>query len=261
MLGLLFRVFMIILSKIDIIKNLEESDWSEWSACSATCDGLQSRHKLNNAVDIGAREQRECGGPCHFMTNWSTWSLCSASCGGGEQLRERKCLKNSRSFSDCGGSTEETRKCNENSCQDLKCCRYITLTSAEESLAPRLGTYELEIDLEVNKRVVYKHSSAAGYIFSVASRYWLIGDNYGASSGVAYALGPKSCPVESSKWNRFANSKWYPVGDMTVTCGSEWSDWSFCSKSCGEGIQTRDRYDHKNDKERETQVCKYVLDF
>ena len=195
------------------------------------------------------------------MTNWSTWSLCSASCGGGEQLRERKCLKNSRSFSDCGGSTEETRKCNEDTCQNLKCCRFITLTSAEESLAPRLGTYELEIDLEVNKRVVYKHSSAAGYIFSVASRYWLIGDNYGASSGVAYALGPKSCPVESSKWNRFSNGKWYPVGDMTVTCGSEWSDWSFCSKSCGDGIQTRDRYDHKNDKERETQVCKYVLYF
>ena len=65
--------------------------WSEWSECSATCDGLRMRYK---GVDQFAnRQQEKCGGRCPYWAQWEAWSQCDKSCGGGTQQRQRYCLK------------------------------------------------------------------------------------------------------------------------------------------------------------------------
>jgi hypothetical protein len=106
-----------------------------------------------------------------------------------------------------------------------------------------------------NNRVLYKHTSATSYLFSAASRYWLIGDNYNAKSGKAYGTGRAACPTESTGWHVFKQKSWMKSPDIEIKCGTEWSIWSRCDKSCGGGIAIRDRFDEANMQVRETKDC------
>jgi hypothetical protein len=83
------------------------SQWSEWSACSATCgQGTQYRTR-----DVGQSSAANCNGytcptnafqertcqitPCKIdckVSEWSSFSTCSLECGGGTQIQTRSIL-------------------------------------------------------------------------------------------------------------------------------------------------------------------------
>ena len=80
------------------------TEWSDWTTCSASCDGgSKSRVRECTLVRSGL-EASACGGgnlnetvtcntnPCPTWTPWTEWSQCSATCGGGTQHRARECV-------------------------------------------------------------------------------------------------------------------------------------------------------------------------
>ena len=69
----------------------QDVEWTEWTECSATCDGTQTRYK--GEYLIGNQEQRDCGGLCPYWEVWSSWSLCSKTCNRGESIRQRTCYR------------------------------------------------------------------------------------------------------------------------------------------------------------------------
>eukprot|EP00747_Dinoflagellata_sp_TGD_P121039 gnl/TRDRNA2_/TRDRNA2_173374_c0_seq1.p1 gnl/TRDRNA2_/TRDRNA2_173374_c0~~gnl/TRDRNA2_/TRDRNA2_173374_c0_seq1.p1 ORF type:complete len:1602 (+),score=263.90 gnl/TRDRNA2_/TRDRNA2_173374_c0_seq1:84-4889(+) len=118
------------------------SEWDDWGECSQSCDGVQMRSR--EIVHPGAGNGAWCtngtkqgGGlkavrPCNDdkkgacnpeggspvdckLSVWTDWSECSASCLGGQQLRSRKVLEESK-FGGlaCDDALNETQGCNVN---------------------------------------------------------------------------------------------------------------------------------------------------
>ncbi|XP_064613600.1 uncharacterized protein LOC135477432 [Liolophura sinensis] len=92
------------------------SEWSEWSECSAACDGgVQTREKSVNGTDCPqpTSQSRPCNTvPCTETcktTEWSDWSECSVTCGRGQMTRTRdfegeadqKCSDELEEVTDC----------------------------------------------------------------------------------------------------------------------------------------------------------------
>ncbi|XP_069121896.1 semaphorin-5A-like isoform X2 [Argopecten irradians] len=121
------------------------AQWTEWSECSARCNGgIQSRRRA-----CSSPEPQRGGSPCEGNTDewrmcntyvcddgirnltqhgdWSPWtafSKCTAYCGGGTQQRHRSC-DSPQPFGfghDCIGDGMETRTCNTHSCEGEWSC-------------------------------------------------------------------------------------------------------------------------------------------
>ena len=89
------------------------SQWSNWTGCSATCDGgIRVRERDCLSTEGSAEEEYEewkgndvtfvCNGAgeqieecntesCSFWGEWSNWSACDAECAGGTRTRTRDC--------------------------------------------------------------------------------------------------------------------------------------------------------------------------
>ena len=104
------------------------SDFSAWSACSATCGGgVRTRTRSitqapqNGGAACPALVQTEacnnqpCAVDCQ-MSDWSAWSACSAQCGGGTQTRTRSIIQAPQNGGAACGPTEEQRACNTQAC-------------------------------------------------------------------------------------------------------------------------------------------------
>jgi hypothetical protein len=139
-------------------------------------------------------------------------------------------------------------------CVDHICCKYITLSSSKSLLAPQMGSYEMT-GIKKDNKPVYEHLQSKAYLFSVSKTYWLLGDDYRSVVGSAYGTGTEICPTVSQGWNVYEDKKWKKL-DMIIKCGTEWTAWSRCDKSCGGGVQIRGRFDDKNDEIRDTKDCK-----
>ncbi|VDN58449.1 unnamed protein product [Dracunculus medinensis] len=85
--------------------NCQYTVWSEWTVCSATCDGGQQSRKREilakpskngiPCLEIEKIQTRRCGEvPCPGCTYgpWSQFSACSASCGKGTMTRTRNII-------------------------------------------------------------------------------------------------------------------------------------------------------------------------
>jgi len=78
------------------------SQFSEWSACSVSCQG-GTRHRKREVVTLsenggascpeleetGACAEVPCPEDCH-VGEWKTWSTCTDKCGGGTRVRHRE---------------------------------------------------------------------------------------------------------------------------------------------------------------------------
>ncbi|GAA55160.1 hemicentin-1 [Clonorchis sinensis] len=194
--------------------------WTPWSACSATCGaGLSQRQRRcdnpppSNGGKTCAGEAVEdvmCQGlpPCPISGSWSPWSPwseCSAACGtGGTQSRERTCDNPppTNGGRACPGKGLMVRACNRGPCP---------VNGAWGNWSP------------------WSHcSKSCGGGQRTRTR---------RCDNPTPAFGGEECPatgyMEVSECQNNAcpiNGEW-----------SNWSSWSACSRTCGVGLQTRER--------------------
>jgi hypothetical protein len=107
------------------------SDWTEWSACSASCGtGTQTRTRSvtvppeHGGAACGSLEETQncntqaCPVDC-ATSDWTEWSACSASCGTGTQTRTRSVTVPPEHGGAACGSLEETQNCNTQACPSI----------------------------------------------------------------------------------------------------------------------------------------------
>ncbi|XP_078367511.1 coadhesin-like isoform X2 [Oculina patagonica] len=198
-------------------------EWESWSNCSATCGGgrrARSRKCDNPSPQHGGKDCSDLGPSTQTIecnTNscpidgaygeWESWSNCSATCGGGRRARSRKCDNPSpqhggKDCSDLGPSTQ-TIECNTNSCP---------------------------IDGDYGEWESWSNCSATcGGGRRARSRKC---DNRSPQHGGKDCsdLGPSTQTIECN------------TNSCSVDGGySSWGPYGDCSKTCGGGVQTRDR--------------------
>ncbi|XP_033761247.1 hemicentin-1-like [Pecten maximus] len=192
-------------------------EWSGWRPCSVTCGvGSQERTRRCDSPSPAYRGQpcpgetldrRPCTAPtCEVDGNWGLWALwsgCSQSCGGGTRTRQRSCDSPAPQFGGmfCWGRDRQVDYCNPEKC-------------------PRHGNWE----------------------------QWESWGACSASCGTGLMKRFRTCtnPPPSRNGRPCLGS-----GEMTKTCNTilcpvngewrDWSNWTPCSVTCGEGYRERQR--------------------
>ncbi|CDJ47042.1 thrombospondin type 1 domain-containing protein, putative [Eimeria brunetti] len=189
---------------------LVSAEWTEWSACGASCGGGQQtrqRSVLSPPVEDGEPcpellETRECNtfscdGGCH-LGDWSEWTECSKPCEGGSKTRTRTVIA-IEPDTDCPPSTQ-TAPCNLHECAvDCVASEWSQWTPCDVPCG--VGTQR-------RMREVLEEPKGAG----------------------------EPCPP-------LDQLRPCDRGPCTVDCIlSEWSPWGECSHPCGLGEQRRTRH-------------------
>merc|ERR1719235_3139431 len=115
-----------IMSPVDCVL----SEWTTWTACSATCgDGTKTRSR-NVTVDAqhggmacegGLEASEECQDkkcPVHCaLGDWGGWSACSATCGSGTRSRSRSVTVQAQHGGQaCEDSSQALEECKVREC-------------------------------------------------------------------------------------------------------------------------------------------------
>ncbi|XP_028394319.1 uncharacterized protein LOC114518504 isoform X2 [Dendronephthya gigantea] len=194
------------------------TNWTNWNKCTLPCGGgIQTRTRkcIEKPCEGNAHQSQLCNAyHCpingHF-TDWSAWSACSKSCGDGQSTRTRKCENPSPKF---GGKTctaqglgpsKEKQKCNVKDCQISRDGGY-SQWSAWTECSMTCGT-------------------------GAMSRYRACDNPRQAGAGkdcTRLGVGAQSVPCFLKEC---------PINGNY----SEWSGWSACSASCGDGSRSRTR--------------------
>jgi len=246
------------------------SEWTSWSNCSKSCGSghrQQSReiiqHAQNAGVDCEGSAQRAescseqpCPVDCQW-TAWTTWSTCTQTCGGGTSLRERqKALLESAGGLPCIGDKSEQTTCKTQGCprdclwgpwsswsQCSETCgggslrRYRDVAVTEKNGGSFcLGSNEQEAECNANP-------CPADCDWESWSEWTACSVSCGGSTRVHTrqkrqdaANGGVVCTGKASQ-EEPCNTDPCPV-DCIV---QDWSEWSECSASCGEGRKSRTR--------------------
>ena len=189
--------------------------WGSWSSCSKSCgSGQKSRQRSCTPPRNGGlpcqgngNENTICNtSPCpinSIVSAWSTWSSCSKSCGTGKQTRERTCIAEAQH----GGASCESRGLTGSKPCNTNACPQDAVLSA-----------------------------------------WSQWDECTVSCGGGTQSRQRTCTQQGQNGGRQCEEF-----DLTETqdCGteacpirgalSEWTGWSVCSVTCGEGQQERTR--------------------
>ncbi|CAE7287718.1 adt-1 [Symbiodinium sp. CCMP2456] len=207
----------------------ELSEWSSWSACSSSCDGI--RHRSRVVRVYGRADGRWCKGglretaPCHptfgsslpqgcgpgraqdcLFGPWEAWKECSATCDGGEHARSREIVQHAKNGGlPCEGDLKQISECARHECGGP---------------APKdciFGDWE--------------DWGACGKCSGQRKRFRSI-RQYPTSGG-------KECELtdteEAGKCPRSCHTQHF--------CGwATWGIWGSCSASCGQGYRQRRRH-------------------
>lgn len=198
------------------------SEWTEWGACLSECgDGIRIRNRKCSSPAAGRfgktcleqnlgepKEEEKCKiKECPIdggLTDWGEFGDCSITCGtDGAKKRTRSCSNPPPQYEGkpCEGPAEETQSCNVKPCP----------VNGVFSEWGDFGDCDKTCGSGIKKR----------------SR---------TCSNPPPAHGGKNCegpPEQVEECN---------TQPCTVNGGfTEWSEFEFCSRSCGSGIQKRDR--------------------
>lgn len=102
--------------------------WSDWTTCSASCDGFQARTRSVKVAPVGGgtpcedlQESKECNSNCKLdcqLGEWKEWSPCSKTCGGGTSERTRAIVQQVKNGGAACDSVSEAKTCNCDACKD-----------------------------------------------------------------------------------------------------------------------------------------------
>ena len=194
------------------------SNWMDWGGCSETCgDGNRERRRTcekeavnggKTCADIGLSQVESCRETScpvdAVLSEWDEWAACSASCGpDAVQTRNRSCLSDGQH----GGSTCDSQTLNEQRSWDVTPCPIDAMLSPWKdwnkcSVSCGDGT-------KTRERVCESEGQHGG---TMCSDFELV--EMGSCS-------PNPCPVDGVL--------------------SDWTDWTDCSVTCGEGSVWRNR--------------------
>uniref|UniRef100_A0A674N8G5 Spondin-1 n=1 Tax=Takifugu rubripes TaxID=31033 RepID=A0A674N8G5_TAKRU len=236
------------------------SEWSPWSACSsATCEkGRQMRQRMLKAQldptvpcphtqDFQPCMTPECTVEETFtcmMSEWISWSPCSVSCGMGMRSRERYIKQFPEDSSLCQHQIEETEKCVVND--------------------------ECSIDCMVSDwSDWYECNKSCGKGHTIRTRMVKLEPQFGGSTCPETIQRKKckirKCQTKTKEETREVGGKRRRhgkagsdavVGDQQGCRMQSWTSWTYCSKSCGGGIQERFMYLKKRVKGSLENNCK-----
>jgi len=219
--------------------------WSEWSACTAECDGgertrqrmLETPPRNGGAwcPEGSVREVEGCNTePCNpkspvngAWAEWGEWGPCSASCGGGYQWRSRTvAVAAQHGGTPATGEFQDFQTCSPEKCvnEDKKDCEFGPWTAWGGCSMACNG-------FQSKSREITQHAVNGGAICEGSLR--LI-EPCNVDSDICKIKTPKPC-----EWN-------------------EWGEWEGCSASCGGGTQARER-SVKKDQEYSGEGCEGVM--
>ncbi|XP_065656244.1 SCO-spondin-like [Hydra vulgaris] len=221
------------------------SEWSKFSACSASCgDGIQTRQRtcLNPSSDgknciKALSETQNCNlGDCKIdggLSVWSKFFACSVSCGNGFQTRQRTCTNPvpSGGGKNCIGVLLETQSCILRDCKDIYgvCFDwYGKLCKVDGGLS--VWSKFSECSASCGDGIQSRQRTCSNPVPSG-----------GGKNCVGVLSETQSCILSVCKGNNSICSDWYGRSCKANEVLSEWSKFSACSASCGDGRQTRQR--------------------
>ncbi|XP_010767368.1 SCO-spondin, partial [Notothenia coriiceps] len=242
------------------------SDWTQWSACSRTCDvGVRRRYRsgTNPPAAFGGRPCRgdrvgidTCSlEPCFGVKEpWSAWSTCSVTCGGGYRARTRGPIR-------IHGTSQQFSACNLQACGEDRVCP--PGQQWKQCVKGAVSCTDLTMDLGRNctPGCQCPHGSVQQDGVCVREskcRCDLDGEQYHPGETV-----PSDCNNCTCEAGRLVNCS-------QVRCNvdgqwSSWTPWGRCSVSCGAGLQSRYRFCSSPERSgsglpclgphREDQVC------
>ncbi|XP_066915335.1 uncharacterized protein [Clytia hemisphaerica] len=232
------------------------TDWTEWSTCTTTCGGGQTK-RTRKCIIPGScnhllEEHQLCNeDPCVVDGRWSDWSKfseCSVSCGNGTQFRTRTCFPPLHGGLDCVGNDTDVQSCDtDKPCPAVlmvaedcsKVCDDVDL-ACDPEFFKGMNHLELASRLKINcatTTTFQNHTSHPSY------------DTSNETCLGFKNIGSYDCSIRAP-----GNGEKRVCGCISkdeITMGP-WSRWGECSTSCGVGNRTRSRDQVTSDDETET---------
>jgi hypothetical protein len=238
----------------------EVSQWGGWSTCTQSCGGgshtrtrTVTREPNHSGVcdkklsDSGSCNDDKCPIDC-VMTIWDSWSTCGKSCDAGFQSRTRNVLSAAQFGGKVCGSKTQTRYCHEGACP-VHCS--VSDWGSWNGWSTSCGSGQ-----RTRTRFVQKTAEHGGYqcpsLVDVASRSsspcpidcvageWTPLSECSVTCGAGKQVRTRPVNTPAAHGGKACNSMREEVPCTRATCPvdcvmNDWSDWSLCSKSCGQG--------------------------
>ena len=239
----------------------EPSPWGGWSECSKSCGGgirtkkrecVDQRDNFGNPCLANLVETENCNtNPCPVWTPWTEWTSCSKSCGKGIRKKSRECVLAKSDIDGCLGDDEAIESCNPDPCPTLT--PWSEWTQCSKSCGGgtqrRIRDCKALTDFQVQNPCMedLEESRTCNEDSCPDWTDWTEWTECSASCGGGKRSKVRECKDKSGENSDGCEGKDVVVEECnpesTHPCPmwTEWSGWSHCSTTCGDGKRQRGR--------------------